>query len=53
MFLNRFQVATDSLQVEVRDLKKAASLSHSFQTIDQASLIQCYKNNKINYGDPF
>ncbi len=29
------QVATDSLQIEVRNLKKAAELSHCFQTIDQ------------------
>ena len=31
------QIATDNLQVEVRDLKKAASPSHCFQTIDQVS----------------
>ena len=30
-------VATENLQVEVRDLKKAAQVSHTFQTIDNVS----------------
>lgn len=41
-------VATDSLQVEVRDLKKAAKVTHTFQTIDQVSqLAHCPIGNYV------
>ena len=42
------QVATDSLQIEVRNLKKASELSHSFQTIDQVNM--CTKKNLNSKG---